>query len=89
MGSGYMVRDGLQPLQDPRPLVAIELPQKWPQPLDERVFHQQLPVRLRDEEAVQPHAQRLRDFLQGPQAGGHLPAFDAREVRPRHTRTSL
>ena len=85
----HVVADGLQPLQDGLPLFEIQLPQERPQPLNERVFHQRLAVRLRHKEAVHPHAQRLGDFLQGPQAGRHLPAFDARQIRTRHARAGL
>ena len=49
-----VIADRLQALEDRLPLFPVELPQKRPQPLDERILEQRLPIRFRDEEAVQP-----------------------------------
>jgi len=49
-----VVADRLQPLQNGLPLFPIQLPQERPQSLDERILEQRFPVRLRNEEAVQP-----------------------------------
>ena len=73
-----VVADRLQPLQDGLPLFPIQLAQERPQSLNERILEQRFAVRFRYEEAVQPDAQRLGDFLQRAEARRHLAAFDAR-----------
>jgi len=73
-----MIANRLQPFQNRLPLLPIQLPQERPQSLDERILQQRFAVRFRDEEAVQAHVQRFRDFLERAQARRHLPALDAR-----------
>src|SRR6201987_3712719 len=66
-----MVADGLQPLQNGLPLFPIQLPQEWPQSLDERIFEQRFAVRFGDEEAVQSHIQSLRNLFARTETGRH------------------
>src|SRR5271168_1183956 len=90
--NGYsrdVIADRLQPLQDRLPLFPIQLPQERPQSLDERIFQQRFPVRLRYEEPVKSDVQRFRDLLQCAAARRHLPAFNPRQVGPRHLRARL
>src|SRR5271163_2504783 len=54
-----VVADGLQALQNGLPLFPVQLMQKRPQSLDERILEQRFPVGLRYEKPVQPHVQRL------------------------------
>src|SRR5258708_5468625 len=84
-----VVADRLQPLQYGLPLFPIQLPQERPQSLDERILQQRFAVGFRNEEAIQPHVERFGDLLQSAQAGRHLPALDARQVRARHLRARL
>src|SRR5947209_20512168 len=71
------------------PLLPIQLPQERPQSLDERILEQRFAIRFRNEETVQPHVQRFRDFLESAEAGRHLPAFDPRQIGARDLRPRL
>jgi hypothetical protein len=84
-----VIADGVQPLQDRLPLLPVQLPQERPQSLDERILEQRFAIRFRNEEAVQPHVQRFRDFLESAEAGRHLPAFDPRQIGTRDLRPRL
>src|ERR1700740_1390586 len=88
-GRVNMVADGLQPLQNGLPLFPIQLPQEWPQSLDERIFEQRFAVRFGDEEAVQSHIQSLRNLFERAETGRHLPALDTRQVRAAYLRARL
>src|SRR6266852_4912780 len=74
----HVVADRVQTLQDGLPLFPVQLPQERPQPLDERILQQRFAIRFRDEEAVQSHVQRFRDFFERAETGRHLPALGHR-----------
>lgn len=75
-----VVADRLQPLKDGLPLRPIELAQKGPQSLNERILEQRLARGLGNEEAIQSYAESLGNFLERSEAGRHLPTLDTREI---------
>src|ERR1035437_6761824 len=75
-----VIADRLQPLQNRLPLLPIELVQKWPQSLDERILEQRFPVGLRYKKPVQTDAQRFGNLLKRSERWRHLSAFNACQI---------
>src|ERR1700704_3313928 len=84
-----MVADRGQALQNRLPLFPVKLPEERPQPLDEWIFQESLPVRFGNEEAVQADAKRFGNLFKRSEAGRHLSAFDPRQIRPGNARARL
>src|SRR5579872_54310 len=89
VAAGYVVANRGQASQNRLPLCPVELPQEWPQPLDEWILQQCFAVRFGNEEAVQANAKRFGNFLKYSEAGRLLSAFDSRQIRPGYSRTFL
>src|SRR6202790_3284221 len=84
-----VIADGLEPLQNGLPLLPIQLAQKGPQSLDERIFQQRFAVGFRNKKAVQADVERFGNLLQSAEAGSHLTALNSREVGARDLRARL
>jgi len=78
----HVIANGLQALEDRLPLFPVELAEERAQPLDERIFEQSFAVRFGNEEAVEADVEGFRNLFEGAEAGRHLAAFDAGQIRP-------
>src|SRR6202043_3907918 len=78
-----VIADGLEPLQNGLPLLPIQLTQKRPQSLDEWIFQQRFAVGFRNKKTVQADVERFGNLLQSTEAGSHLAALNARQIRAR------
>src|ERR1700730_6090910 len=76
-----VIADGLEPLQNGLPLLPIQLTQKRPQSLDEWIFQQRFAVGFRNKKTVQADVERFGNLLQSAEAGSHLAALNARQIR--------
>src|SRR6185437_12598665 len=84
MACAHVVADRLQALQYGLPLGPIQLTQERPKPLNKGVLEHGLSIRFWNEEAVQTDTEGFGNLFERAYAGGHLAAFDSRQIRTRY-----